>query len=78
MPFDVIDQCISLFAGTRGFLDNVDLDRVHDFERGLLDYFKTTEKALRGELAQKGSFKEIGDQVTEAIKAYKASFEASA
>jgi F-type H+-transporting ATPase subunit alpha len=76
-PYNVIDQCISMFAGTRGFLDNVDLNLVNEFERGLLDYFNTTAKALRSELAQKGSFKEIGDQVSEAIKDYKASFEAS-
>ena len=76
-PYNVIDQCISMFAGTRGFLDDVDLNLVHAFERGLLDYFKTTAKALRGELAQKASFKEIGDQVSEAIKDYKTSFEAS-
>ncbi|MDP7574796.1 MAG: F0F1 ATP synthase subunit alpha, partial [Phycisphaerales bacterium] len=46
-PYDVIDQCISIFAGAKGFLDDVDLSRVHEFERGLLDYFQGPAKDLR-------------------------------
>ncbi len=76
-PYDVIDQCISIFAGTQGYLDDVDLDRVHEFERGLLEYFNGAGKPLRDELVEQRSFKKIGDQFAAAIKEYKAGFVAA-
>ncbi|MBX3373287.1 MAG: F0F1 ATP synthase subunit alpha [Phycisphaeraceae bacterium] len=57
MPFDVIDQCISIFAGSSGFLDDVPLNKVHDFERALLDHFNGPARALRDRLSSARSFK---------------------
>ncbi|NBV63486.1 MAG: F0F1 ATP synthase subunit alpha, partial [Planctomycetes bacterium] len=34
-PFDVIDQCISIFAGSKGILDDVPVNAVPKFEREL-------------------------------------------
>jgi F-type H+-transporting ATPase subunit alpha len=73
-PYDVIDQCISIFAGAKGFLDDVDLPRVHEFERGLLDYFRGPAKDLRIELVAEESFKKIGDKMEAAVSEYKAGF----
>lgn len=39
-PFSVEDQIISLYAGTRGYLDSVDLGRVREFEMKLLEDIK--------------------------------------
>lgn len=57
MPFDVIDQCISIFAGSNGFLDDVPLNKVHAFERVLLDHFNGPARALRDKLSSSRSFK---------------------
>ena len=76
-PYDVIDQCISIFAGSKGFLDDVDPNRVHEFESGLLEYFRGPAKGLRDELVSKRSFKEIGDQIETAISEFKAGFVAA-
>ncbi|MDP6987605.1 MAG: F0F1 ATP synthase subunit alpha [Phycisphaerales bacterium] len=73
-PFDVIDQCISIYAGAKGFLDDVDLTRVHDFEHGLLDYFRGPARELRAELVAEKSFKKIGDKMDAAVAEYKAGF----
>jgi F-type H+-transporting ATPase subunit alpha len=35
-PYHVIDQVISIFAGTRGFLDDLPIARVAEFEEKLL------------------------------------------
>jgi len=35
-PFHVIDQVISIYAGTRGFLDDIPISRVAEFEEKLL------------------------------------------
>jgi len=70
-PFDTIDQCLAMFAGTRGLLDDVAIDKVREFERAMLDYFRGPAKALRDELVKAASFKGLEDRVTEALKAFK-------
>ncbi|MCL2788114.1 MAG: F0F1 ATP synthase subunit alpha [Micrococcales bacterium] len=37
-PYPVAHQVVSIWAGTRGYLDKVPVDRVHDYEAQLLDY----------------------------------------
>ena len=78
VPYDAIDQCISIFAGSKGFLDDLALSRVHDFERDLLDYYRGPKKDLRRKLVETGSFKEIDDEFKAAMKEFKASWSASA
>jgi len=76
VPFDVIDQCISIFAGSKGILDDVPVPAVPKFERELLESFRGPNKALRDQLADKKSFKGIEDQFLAALKAFKAAFRA--
>jgi F-type H+-transporting ATPase subunit alpha len=76
VPFDVIDQCISIFAGSKGILDDVPVPAVPKFERELLESFRGPNKALRDQLAEKKSFKGIEDQFLAALKAFKAAFRA--
>jgi F-type H+-transporting ATPase subunit alpha len=76
VPFDVIDQCISIFAGSKGVLDDVPVPAVPKFERELLESFRGPNKALRDQLAEKKSFKGIEDQFLAALKAFKAAFRA--
>ncbi len=77
VPYDAIDQCISIFVGSRGFLDDLDLSKVHDFERDLLEYFRGPKKELRGELAKTGSFKGTDDQFMACLKEFKANWTVS-
>ena len=39
-PFNVNDQIISIFAGARGFLDDLAINRVAEFEQALLKHFR--------------------------------------
>ena len=71
MPMDVIDQCISIFAGARGFLDDVAISKVADFERDLLEYFRGKGKALRDKLEEERSFKKLEDEFKAACKDFK-------
>ena len=73
-PYEVIDQCISIFAGSKGVLDDIDLDKVNDFERGLLEYFHGPKKALRDKLDSSRSFKGIEDEFLEAVREFKANW----
>ncbi len=70
-PFDTIDQCISIFAASKGFMDDVAKDKVSQYERDLLDYFQGPQKALRAELASSRSFKGLDEKFMAANKAFK-------
>ncbi|HMX66879.1 MAG TPA: F0F1 ATP synthase subunit alpha, partial [Microthrixaceae bacterium] len=39
-PMSVQDQCVVIFAGTRGYLDAIAVEDVRSFEDGLLDWFR--------------------------------------
>ncbi len=72
-PYDVVDQIISIYAGTKGFLDKVALNKVLDFEAGMLDYFRTQAKATRDELEQKKALDDgLTAKIEEGIKAFAA------
>ena len=76
VPYEAIDQSVSIFAGTKGFLDDLSLTQVHDFERDLLDHFRGPKKDLRQQLAEARSFKGLEDQFTEALREFKANWQA--
>ncbi len=46
-PYDVEDQVISIYAGTKGYLDPVDRASIVEAEKGLLDHIKSKHSDLR-------------------------------
>ncbi|MBX3391879.1 MAG: F0F1 ATP synthase subunit alpha [Phycisphaeraceae bacterium] len=77
-PFHVVDQVISMFAGTKGFLDDVPVPDVRSFETQLLDSFRTVNKPLWDELdAKKAIDADLEKKLTEAIQKFKSGFKAS-
>jgi len=77
-PFDVIDQCISIFAGTRGFLDDLKRTDVHAFEKDLLEFMRGPKRDLRAKLEQAKSFKGIDEEFTAALREFKANWKPTA
>ena len=73
-PYKAIDQAISIYAASKGFLDDIDLDKVNAFEEGLIDYMNTTAKATKDKLVELNSFKDLEDDFAKAIGDYKATF----
>ena len=70
-PYTAIDQAISIFAGSKGFLDDVDLTKVKTFEEQLLEHFRGPASALRAKLEEEKSFKKISDEFVTEIRAFK-------
>ena len=65
-PLNVVDQVLVIFAGTRGFLDKVPVDKVADWEEKFLTFMQDQKSEVRDELAEK---QDLDDDLTEKIKA---------
>jgi F-type H+-transporting ATPase subunit alpha len=53
-PLRVEEQVVVIFAGTSGFLDRLPVDRVREFESGLLALMRTEQKELLDSIRDKG------------------------
>ena len=40
-PYEQEDQVVSIWAGTHGYLDDIPVEDVHEYEAGLLDYVRS-------------------------------------
>lgn len=49
-PMDVVDQVMSIYAGTRGHLDQVPRDQVADWEQSFLTFVRDQVPELRQRL----------------------------
>jgi F-type H+-transporting ATPase subunit alpha len=76
-PMHVIDQVLSIFAGTNGHLDKIDLNRVHAWEVGFITFMRDQKPEVREKVASVGKLDvETRDQLTAAINEYQLQFEA--
>ena len=71
-PMPVADQVLSIFAGVNGFVDDVPVNKVREFEEGLLAYVKERHPRLREDVvAKKKIDDEFGGQLKQVISEYK-------
>jgi F-type H+-transporting ATPase subunit alpha len=77
VPQHVAEQVIAIFAGSKGFLDDVDVNKVGVFEAAMLEHVRTHAKDVWDELDQS---KVLGDdlakKLTDAITAFKSGWKA--
>lgn len=77
-PRSVADQVISIYAGTRGLMDSVPIDKVAEFEKAMLDYLRRDHTDLYDQVADSSSFgkedDELSGQVTDAVNAFKKTY----
>jgi F-type H+-transporting ATPase subunit alpha len=45
-PMGVVDQVIVIWAGTKGYLDKLPVDRIREAEKGLLDYLQSNHREI--------------------------------
>ena len=74
---NVAEQVISLFAGTRGFMDDVPVESVRKFEEGLQEYFANAKSDILNEIREKkalddGLIARLGAAIDEFKKGFKA------
>ncbi len=74
-PFHVIDQIISIFTGAKGFLDDLPISQVADFEDGLIKYFRDEVPEIRNALVEKQQIDDdLEQKLMDAIKVFKERF----
>jgi F-type H+-transporting ATPase subunit alpha len=79
VPYHVTDQVISIFAGTKGFLDDVPVNQVAAFEKALLEFMTTGGKAVRDELDEKKALDaDLEKKLTDAITRFKSGWKPQA
>jgi len=76
VPMDTIDQVIAIFAASKGTMDDLPVNQVPAFEKGLLEYMRGLGKATRDELAAKKDIKAVEKPLMDAITAFKGTFKA--
>ncbi|MDY6980288.1 MAG: F0F1 ATP synthase subunit alpha [Pseudomonadota bacterium] len=72
-PMSVAEQAFSLFAANEGFLDDVDVNKVVDFEAALQAHLKSNNADLIKQINDSGDYNdEIAGSMKDAIEKFKA------
>ncbi|MEJ1297903.1 MAG: F0F1 ATP synthase subunit alpha [Candidatus Sedimenticola sp. (ex Thyasira tokunagai)] len=72
-PLSIAEMAASLFAANEGYLDDVDTNKVVDFEAALHAYMKSNQKELSEQINESGDFNDdIANSLHETLKDFKA------
>ncbi|MDT3776242.1 F0F1 ATP synthase subunit alpha [Nitrospira sp. MA-1] len=73
-PLPVADQVLSIFAGVNGFLDNVPVNKIREFEQSLLAFIKEKYPNIREEVVTKKKIdEEFGGKLKNIVSEFKQS-----
>tara|TARA_A100001011_G_scaffold84629_1_gene88545 strand:- start:14904 stop:16433 length:1530 start_codon:yes stop_codon:yes gene_type:complete len=73
-PLKVAEQVIAVFSGVRGFLDDVDLNKIKSFEAGLIEKIKSEKPELIEKIQSTGKLEEDTENaLMQTIEEYKKS-----
>jgi F-type H+/Na+-transporting ATPase subunit alpha len=71
-PMPVADQVLSIYAGVNGYLDDVPVDKVQQFEADLLHYVQQHHPELKKEIASIGKIDDkVGGRLKEILATFK-------
>ena len=74
-PMSVAEQIVSIYAGTRGHLDDIPVAKVHEFEVGLLNFVRDRQPEVLAKINEVQDLtSEVEGLIKSAITSFKASF----
>jgi len=74
-PMDVAEQIFSIYAGTRGHLDDIPVSKVREFETGLIEFLRDRKSDVLKKINDVGDLTpEIEELIKSTIGAFKATF----
>jgi len=72
-PMTVAEQGVSLFAATEGYLEDVDVDEVLEFESSLMSYMNSEKAEFMHNINETGAYNDdVVAEMRQAIEAFKA------
>ncbi len=73
MPFE--EQTVSIFAGSNGFIDDVAVERVNDYEEQMLAFFRSEHADILGDIRESKKFEgDVKDRTVAALEAFAKQF----
>ncbi|MGB3052788.1 MAG: F0F1 ATP synthase subunit alpha, partial [Polyangiales bacterium] len=76
VPWPVDEQVVSIFAGTRGFLDVLPVDSIGRYQQELISYLKAERASILSDIVSKGKLDDtLEGQLEDALKAFAEIFE---
>jgi F-type H+-transporting ATPase subunit alpha len=76
-PLTWQQQMVVLFAGTQGYLDDIQVPNIHAYEEGLHKYFAGSQQALVADITEKKSLDDdLRNRLHAALKEYSTNFKA--
>src|SRR5690606_5369243 len=76
-PYDVVDQVISIYAGTKGLFDSIPVEKVRKAEDELLTHIKSKHADLRSAMANENAISDDNEKkLVEIIKTFVSNFKA--
>ncbi len=71
-PYPIEDQVVSIFAGTKGFLDELPVSGVAAFEKAMLEHMRCEHSEILDELKETGQMSdELAENLNQAIANFK-------
>jgi F0F1-type ATP synthase, alpha subunit len=71
-PMTVAEQVISVFTGVKGFLDDVDLDKIKKFEKDIIEKIKSEKPEIIDSIQNSGKIDEDTEKLlTQVIEEHK-------
>jgi F-type H+-transporting ATPase subunit alpha len=75
-PLSMEEEVVVLFAGTRGFMDDIDVESVRRFEKEYLEFVRNSKPELLQEIKDKKDVDEdVEKKLTAAVEEFKKSFQ---
>ncbi|OOZ40155.1 F0F1 ATP synthase subunit alpha [Solemya elarraichensis gill symbiont] len=72
-PMSIADMAMTLFAANEGYIDDVDVNKVVDFEAAMMGYMNSSQSELMSKINDTGDYnEEIEGAMHDALKAFKA------
>ncbi len=75
VPMGVENQVMIIFAGVNGYMDDIDISQVEDYEKSLIEYLSANKSQMIENISQSGKIEgEVADELKDGIENFNKTF----